>query len=417
MRRLTAVLSRPQSVRRFSRPASIDYPGAPNTRYVDVLNITRSTEVAPCFRLMNEKGISLRSDFLPSVSKSDLVKVYKDMCTLSVMDTIFYDAQRQGRISFYMTSYGEEAATVGTAAALDHGDPVYCQYRESGVLMWRGFSLQEFADQCFGNIHDTGKGRQMPVHYGSKKHNIMTISSPLTTQLPQASGHAYALKMEGKSNVVACYFGEGAASEGDFHAGLNFAATLDCPVLFICRNNGFAISTPTTEQYRGDGIVSRASGYGMHSIRVDGNDVLAVIEATKSARKLALEKNAPVLLELMTYRGGHHSTSDDSKRYRDASEINEWHELDNPIDRTRMYLESQGLWDPKQEAHLKSAARHDVLAAFNAAEKKPKPSINHLFTDVYARSPALLVEQQSEMLQHVKSHPQLYPTGEHHNTL
>merc|ERR1719321_1663213 len=132
-------------------------------------------------------------------------------------------------------------------------------------------------NQCFSNVHDAGKGRQMPVHYGSKALNFQTISSPLTTQVPQASGAAYALKhMPGapqheEGSVVACYFGDGAASEGDFHAALNFAATLKCPAIFFCRNNGYAISTPTTDQYAGDGIASRGLGYGMHSIRVDGN--------------------------------------------------------------------------------------------------------------------------------------------------
>lgn len=162
------------------------------------------------------------------------------------MDNIFYDAQRQGRISFYMTSYGEEAIHIGSSAALSGRDMVFAQYREQGILMWRGFSLMQFADQCFSNAGDPGKGRQMPVHYGSSELNYQTISSPLGTQLPQATGAAYAMKLEQQSKdtpdrVAVCYFGEGAASEGDFHAALNFAATRECPVLFFCRNNGFAI--------------------------------------------------------------------------------------------------------------------------------------------------------------------------------
>lgn len=116
--------------------------------------------------------------------------------------------------------------------------------------------------QCYSNSSDLGKGRQMPVHYGSKALHFQTVSSPLTTQVPQATGAAYALKVAGKPNVVCCFFGDGAASEGDFHAGLNFAATLEAPVLFFCRNNGYAISTPVEEQYRGDGIVARGIAYG-----------------------------------------------------------------------------------------------------------------------------------------------------------
>merc|ERR1712183_231730 len=154
-----------------------------------------------------------------------------------------------------------------------------------------------FCDQCYGNSDDYGKGKQMPIHYGSTKHAFVTISSPLATQMPQAAGSAYAFKRAQNGLSVICYFGEGAASEGDAHAAFNFAATLDCPVLFFCRNNGYAISTPTEEQYRGDGIAARGPGYGMTTIRVDGNDVFAVYNATKAA---SVENMAPVLIEAMT---------------------------------------------------------------------------------------------------------------------
>ena len=232
---------------------------------------------------------------------------------LNTMDRVLYESQRQGRISFYMTNYGEEGTHFGSAAALDEQDLVFGQYREAGVLMWRGFTLNEFMNQCYGNIDDPAKGRQMPVHYGSKKFNFVTISSPLATQMPQAVGSAYAFKREYRNRsasgdkecrprIVMCYFGEGAASEGDAHAALNFAATLEVPIIFFCRNNGYAISTPTPEQYRGDGIASRASGYGIPAIRVDGNDILAVYNATKEGRRICLEESKPVLIEAMTYR-------------------------------------------------------------------------------------------------------------------
>lgn len=181
-------------------------------------------------------------------------KVYKGMTLLNFMDRVLYESQRQGRISFYMTNYGEEGTHFGSAAALANNDLVFGQYREAGVLMWRGFPLEKFMAQCYGNCLDLHKGRSMPVHYGSREHHFVSISSPLATQMPQAVGAAYALKRENKNRVVICYFGEGAASEGDSHAALNFAATLQAPIIFFCRNNGYAISTPTHEQYRGDGI-------------------------------------------------------------------------------------------------------------------------------------------------------------------
>lgn len=178
----------------------------------------------------------------------------------------------------------------------------------------------------------------MPVHYGSNVLNYQTISSPLATQIPQASGAAYAYKLSGENKIVCCYFGEGAASEGDFHAALNFAATRDCPVLFFCRNNGFAISTPVKDQFRGDGIASRAAGYGITVIRVDGNDIWAVYDATQKAREYIRTHGRPVLLEAMSYRQGHHSTSDDSTRYREVAEIKRWKAESDPIDRLKKHL-------------------------------------------------------------------------------
>lgn len=196
--------------------------------------------------------------------------------------------------------------------------------------------------------------------------------------------------------VVACYFGEGAASEGDFHAGLNFAATRSCPVLFLCRNNGYAISTTTLEQYRGDGIASRGTGYGIDTLRVDGNDVFAVREATRRARERALAgaQPRPVLLELMSYRVSHHSTSDDSFAYRARRDVEDWKRRDNPLVRLRKWLEARALWDDAAEKEARSSLRRDVLAAFQRAEREKKPPLASMWEDVYE---SVTPEQQAEM--------------------
>ncbi len=184
--------------------------------------------------------------------------------------------------------------------------------------------------------------------------------------------------------VVACYFGEGAASEGDFHAALNIAATRSCPVVFICRNNGFAISTATIEQYRGDGIASRGIGYGIDTIRVDGNDIFAVREVTKEARRMALEDGGkPILIEAMSYRVSHHSTSDDSFAYRAKVEVEDWKRRDNPITRLRKWMEWQGIWDEEKEKDARSSVRTDVLKAFGEAEREKRAPLREMFTDVY----------------------------------
>merc|ERR1711890_6201 len=220
-------------------------------------------------------------------------------------------------------------------------------------------------NQCYGNADDDGTGKQMPVHYGSKELNFVTISSPLGTQLPQAAGSAYAFKRAQNGLVVVCYFGEGAASEGDAHAALNFAATLDCPIIFFCRNNGYAISTPSSEQYRGDGIAIRGPSYGMATIRVDGNDVFAVYNAAKEAREICIRQSRPVLIEAMTYRIGHHSTSDDSSAYRSVDEVSFWKGKDHPITRFALYLNNKGVWSDQQEKEWKNESKKQVLQAFS----------------------------------------------------
>ena len=204
--------------------------------------------------------------------------------------------------------------------------------------------------------------------------------------------------------------GEGAASEGDFHAALNIASTTESPVIFFCRNNGYAISTPSSEQYRGDGIVSRGAGYGMYSIRVDGNDILAVYFATLEAKRVALSENRPVLIEAMTYRIGHHSTSDDSSAYRSKTEVAA-QTTNSPLSRFRLYLESIGLWSDQQETEFKTETRKKVLASFENAEKQLKPRVSEMFGDVYDQLPPLLNEQKMELENLMKQYPDMYPKG------
>mmetsp|Transcript_8187 Transcript_8187/g.10595 ORF Transcript_8187/g.10595 Transcript_8187/m.10595 type:complete len:338 (-) Transcript_8187:80-1093(-) len=331
--------------------------------------------------------------------------MYEFMVRLKEMDEVMLASQRQGRISFYMTATGEEAIHIGSASSIEMGDTVLAQYREQGVLLWRGASLQQLADQCFSNEADTGKGRQMPVHYGSKEHNFQTISSPLGTQLPQAVGVAYAHKLNKDGHISVCYFGEGAASEGDFHAALNMASTLEAPIVFFCRNNGYAISTPAHEQFRGNGIASRAIGYDMPAIRVDGNDIAAVSIAMSKAKEIASKQSRPVLVEAMTYRVGHHSTSDDSTRYRSVEEINQAKES-CPIQRTKNFLIKNEWWDEESDVKLRETERRSVLKAIEVAERRNHPSpVTDLFSDVYDKLPKHLEEQQHEFIQHLEKYP------------
>uniref|UniRef100_A0A915BYZ5 2-oxoisovalerate dehydrogenase subunit alpha n=1 Tax=Parascaris univalens TaxID=6257 RepID=A0A915BYZ5_PARUN len=362
----------------------------------------------PIYRVTDSAGKFVDSSQDPNFDKEFAIDVYRKMSVLEQMDKILYDAQRQGRISFYMTNFGEEASHMGSAAALQDDDLIYAQYREAGVLLWRGFSIHDFINQCYGNARDIGKGKQMPVHYGSLEHHFVTISSPLGTQISQAVGSAYAFKRARNGRIVVVYFGEGAASEGDAHAAFNFASTLRCPVIFFCRNNGYAISTSTSDQYGGDGIAGRGPGYGVKSIRVDGNDFFAVYNATKLAREVALQEE-PVLIEAMTYRLGHHSTSDDSTAYRSADEVKTWNKKEHPIARFRTYLIDKGWWKESEEAEWQKNMRKEVLTAFSEAEKVQMLAPREMFEDVYKTRPPNLIEQQKQLDDHLQHYAEHYP--------
>lgn len=241
---------------------NVNFPGLRETIYTTKpqFQMPENVTTIPIYRVLDRDGTLLDSSQDPNVSRQIVQKMYRNMVQLNVMDKILYESQRQGRISFYMTNYGEEATHIGSASALQNDDLIYGQYREAGILVWRGFTIEQFIDQCYGNVSDKGKGRQMPVHYGSKDLNFVTLSSPLgttfgvlirnvvvlsnerffvffffsATQIPQAVGAAYAFKLKpNNKRCVVTYFGEGAASEGDAHAAFNFAATLQCPVILF----------------------------------------------------------------------------------------------------------------------------------------------------------------------------------------
>ncbi len=369
---------------------------------------TDSSQQIPMLQMLNNHGELISEESDVSLTQPTALKILQTMQFIRVLDERMVAAQRQGRLSFYLACTGEEASVVGSAAALSSDDMIMSQYREQGALAYRGFTVQQFMDQLFSNERELNKGRQMPIHYGSVEHNFMTISSPLGTQIPQAAGYAYGQKMSKANAVTVCYFGEGAASEGDFHAGLNMAAVHGSPVIFFCRNNGYAISTPSTEQFAGDGIASRGIGYGIATIRVDGNDALAVFSAMEQARKIALEEMRPVLIEAMTYRLAAHSTSDDPSSYRASEEEDIWRQRD-PIIRFSQWLVNQGWYNNSDESTRLDVLRTDVLNAMKESEKVPVCKVDEIVTDVYAKVPKHLNTQLHELKAHIAQYPDAYP--------
>ena len=378
-----------------------------NTDKAVVEFLDDSSITIPKLQILNQDGSLIEGANEPELSRDHARKIYSDMLYIRLFDERMLSAQRQGRLSFYLTCIGEEASVAGTIAAFDAQDMVMAQYREQVALRYRGFSTAQFMNQLFSNIDDLGKGRQMPVHYGCRELNMMTISSPLATQIPQATGYAYGQKLKDRDACTVCYFGEGAASEGDFHAGLNMAAVLHCPVVFVVRNNGYAISTPASQQFATDGIAPRGLGYGIKTIRVDGNDILAVYAAATEARKIAIEEQRPVLIETISYRLGAHSTSDDPSGYRSSKEEDKWRHLD-PIKRMKSWLIARSWWDDETDEALQDSYRSEILTELKLAEKRDKPPLSCLVTDVYKTPPAHLLEQFQHLQTHIDKYPDHY---------
>ncbi|EER07536.1 conserved hypothetical protein [Perkinsus marinus ATCC 50983] len=369
------------------------FPGIKATKWTNDITFLTHVEPLPIYRRLDEQSNLVCNGTLPFTNDQAL-HILDIMIRINAYDQVLYDVQRQGRITFYMTNFGEEATQIGVVAALKEQDMIWPQYRELGVFLYRGFTTQQVTDQCMSTMYDQGKGRQMPVHYCYPEGNIQAVSSPLGVNIPHASGAGYSFKLDNADRCAVTFFGDGAASEGDFATAINFASLMKSQTIFVCRNNGYAISTPVSEQYTGDGIAIRGIAYGIHSLRVDGNDVIAVYEATKRAREITISGEGPVLLELMTYRRGHHSTSDDSSRYRPDAEVQSWL-LDgiDPISRYYNLLVNMGLITKEEFLNLGKKYRAEVLDCLKVSAKHKKAPIIDMFNDVYDNMPWNLREQ------------------------
>ncbi len=347
-------------------------------------------------QIIGESGQTV-GDHETDLTPDELVAMYEAMVRTRGLDERMINLQRQGRIGFYVPSTGEEAAQVGSGTVLLKDDWLYPSYRMPGTLLMRGVPLRDMIANCYGNEADNCFGRQMPVHYSFAKQNIVSISSPIGTHIIQATGTAMAQKLRGTKEITAAFFGDGGTSSNDFHSGLNFAGVWKVPCLFICSNNQWAISVPIEKQTASETLAQKAVAYGMPGVRVDGNDVLAVYKAVKEAAELARSGGGPSLLELMTYRRGPHSSSDDPTRYR-GNQADEWLTRD-PILRFRKYLERQDLWTDKKEKEATERIKNECNALVKEIEKLPNPTTESLFTDVYANVPPHLREQYKHLVE------------------
>ncbi len=333
----------------------------------------------------------------PKLAPETLKLAYRHLVLVRMLDSRMLSLQRQGRIGFYVPSTGEEACQVGSAMAVEKRDWVFPAYREPGCALWRGFPIETLIAQAYGNAMDPQQGHQMPNHFGAREINYVTTSSPVGTQIPHAVGAAWAAKIRKDDVVSLVYFGDGATSEGDFHAGMNFAGVFKTPTIFFCKNNQWAISVPISRQTASKTIAQKAQAYGFDGARVDGNDLLAVYAVTKAAVDKARRGGGPTLIEAFTYRMGPHSSSDDPTRYRPKEEVEQWAQRD-PVDRMRKYLELKGLWSKDSEDKLRAEIDDLIQNTTKEVERQPPPAIETLFSEVYAEMTPQLKEQMEAYL-------------------
>lgn len=313
-------------------------------------------------QIINEQGVA-DTALLPPLEDSVLKNIFEKMVLVRTFNQRALSLQREGRIGTYASVLGQEASQIGSALALEDEDWIFPSFRESGAMISRGYPMWMLYRYWMGDE----RGMKAP-----EGMNIFPMSVPVGTQLPHATGAAFAMRYRGEKKVSAVYFGDGGSSRGDFHESLNLAGVFKSPVVFLLQNNQWAISVPRARQSAAKTLAQRAFGYGIAGIQVDGNDVLAVYSATKEAVERARRGEGPTLIECYTYRLDDHTTADDASRYRLKEDVEEWKKKE-PMIRLRLFLEKKGLWTKEYEEEVSKKALVAVDKDIEAAEKYPAP--------------------------------------------
>ncbi|MBU5537339.1 MAG: pyruvate dehydrogenase (acetyl-transferring) E1 component subunit alpha [Candidatus Aenigmatarchaeota archaeon] len=338
------------------------------------------------FQILNEDGKIVNTREMPQLKNEDIKRMYELMVLSRVFDDVALKLQREGRILTYASLLGQEASQIGSVLALQKDDWIVPSFRENGVFITLGFPMEGLYQYWAGDE------RGMKILEG---RNALPVAIPVGTQVPHAVGIAWAMKLQGRKNVVVTYFGDGATSKGDFHEGMNFAGVFKVPCVFICQNNQWAISVPRSRQTASETLAQKAFAYGFDGILVDGNDVFAVFKVTKDAVEKARAGKGPTFIECYTYRMENHTTADDWKRYRDPREVEEWKKKD-PIDRLKKYMEGEGIWSEDYEKEVWDSAKAKVNEAVKKFESVPPLMPLDMFEYVYAELPPELEEQRKD---------------------
>jgi 2-oxoisovalerate dehydrogenase E1 component alpha subunit len=339
----------------------------------------------------------------PELDPDVLREGLRHMVLTRVYDERMQKLQRQGKMSFYMKSTGEEAVSVAGAMALKDSDMVFPSYRQQGILFARGRDIVDMMCHCISNSKDNLKGRQLPVHYTWAEGNFFSISGNLGTQFPQAVGWAMAARYKNTDQVTASWIGDGTTAEGDFHGALTLASTYKAPVILNVVNNQFAISTHQNMAIgEAPTFAMKGLGYGIASLRVDGNDFLAVYAAMQWAAERARAGHGPTYVEYFSYRADAHSTSDDPSGYRPKTEAAAW-PLGDPIERLKNHLIGLGEWDEDRHAAIEKELNELVVKSYKEAESfgtlhdGPLSPIPSIFEDVFEDQDWRLIRQRQDL--------------------
>jgi len=321
------------------------------------------------------------------LSNDQLVKLLENMLLQRAVDTRGFQLNRQGKIGIAMGSEGHEAVQAGAGMAFERGkDLLYPYYRNTGITLAVGFALEDLFRSQFARATDTTGGKSIINHVTDKRKGIASISSILAAQCPHAVGAAYTIKYRGeRDRMVLCQFGEGSTSEGEWHESINFAAIHAVPIVFLCENNQWAISTPISKQMGNPSVAARAEGYGIEGVVVDGFDPVAVYDAVRQAREKAVRGGGPTLVEAMCYRFLSHTTDDDERTYRTREEVAE-QRVNDPVPRYEARLIDAGVITREAIEAMRKAIAARVNATTDAVESEPWPDPSTLYTEVYAGS-------------------------------
>lgn len=324
-------------------------------------------------------------DVVGDLSHDDLRRMYETMVLARQLDERMWLLNRAGRAPFVISVQGHEAAQVGMGYALDPSkDWLFPYYRDLALVLHFGHTARDAMLSLLGRADEPNSGgRQMPGHYGSRKHHFYTGSSPVGTQIAQAPGFALAAKIRGEDTVVVTSIGEGGTSQGDFHEGLNWASVHKLGVIFFVQNNHYAISVPMDKEMAVKTVAERAAAYGMPGVRVDGADAVEVYLAAREAVARARRGEGPTLFEAVVNRMMPHSSDDDDRFYRSREEVQAYKERD-PVAVTGRRLRELGALDDEQEAEILARVKAAVNDATDFAEQAALPDPSEAFKHVYA---------------------------------